>query len=81
MYAPLLLRKGMMVPVLAVSSSPSMRMTLTCYAGAELKMRFIPILMKVNSREMVVVLSVGRSHWIKTVGIFAPITARLTTGV
>ena len=41
-----------------------MRMTLTYYAGAELKMLSTPL--KVNLREKVVLLSVGRTQWIKT---------------
>ena len=71
--ALLLLRKGMMVLKLAVSSGPSMRMTLTCCAGAELKMLLTPLLMKVNLREKVVLLSVGRSQWIKTVPLTATV--------
>ena len=79
MVAPLLLRKRMMVLKLAVSSGPSMRMTLTCCAGAELKM--LLILMKVNLREKVVLLSVGRSQWIKTVPLSAPTMAKLGRAV
>ena len=38
-----------------------MRMNLTCCAGAELKVLLTPLLMKVNLREKVVLLSMGRS--------------------
>ena len=55
-----------------------MRMTLTCCAEAELKMLLTPLLMKVNLSEKVVLLSVGRSQWIKTVPLSAPTMARLT---
>jgi hypothetical protein len=61
----------MMVLKLAASSGPSMRMTLTCCAEAELKMLLTPLLMKVNLSEKVVLLSVGRSQWIKTVPLSA----------
>ena len=81
MSAPLLLRKGMMVLKLAASSSPSMRMTLTCCAGAVVKMFLTPLLMKVNLREKVVLVSVGRSQWIKTVPLSAPTMARLGRAV
>ena len=69
----------MVLKLAAVSSGPSMRMTLTCCAGAELKMLLIP--MKVNLREKVVLLSVGRSQWIKTVPLSAPTMAKLGRAV
>ena len=81
MVAPLLLRKRMMVLKLAVSSGPSMRMTLTCCAGAELKMLLTPLLMKVNLSKKLVLLSVGRSQWIKTVPLSAPTMAKLGRAV
>jgi len=54
-----------MVLKLAASSGHSMMMTLTSCAGAELKMLFTPLLMKMNLRERVVLLTVGSSQWIK----------------
>ena len=81
MTAPLLLRQGMMVLKLAASSGPGMRMTLTRCAGAELKMLLTPLLMKVKHSEKVVLLSVGRSQWIKIVPLSAPTMARLIRAV